>query len=612
MSPARPSFAAALVALLFTLPTGADAMDEHSVLTQLSDDGLDLIDADLAEGLITPAEATVQRFYRFLRPEDGDPRYRLGAMTGDPVCGTPLMNALRRHFDELTPLQRHHVAETTDPTYVAWLNQGGISWTEGDVDAARAQQRAPCFTPESLRNFGAYQNQTRSPDDWFEIHWNPQGMVNQQRVDWMAGWFDTAFEVEVEELGFFAPSGITSNQLLVIVERLGNGVYGYTSLAQCGFSGYMPFIVMNSAYVDDDVSLRPTAAHELFHAIQQVYGFEEFYLSEGTGNRWWLEASAVYAATVTNPFDANRHALHAVRWATEHYKSMTVHDDAGHQYGMVVWPLSLADSLGDHVWHRDFWEQLRDRTGFDLREEFDDFLSGRGSSFDEEYRKFMRDAVVGAQSQFAVGIQLAEELYGIRLLAGEHDDGDYPVEETVDGDHRADRPQYLGQNYVWFDSDDVGRDAAVLLEFWGDGEKSDDAVEWFVELIAIDDDEVVDTHSLQLTGSDENSDGIPREWAGSIQLNDFQAGYEGVFLGVSPITDFGSGGASWGYTATIVDSELDAGFSEPPVEDEDDGDGGDACAGCGASTSSRARAPGALVLLIALAAIRRGARRSAI
>jgi MYXO-CTERM domain-containing protein len=612
MSPTRVFVLSALVFGLVAVPALADEPSE--LMTQLSDDGLDLIAADLAAGQITEAEATLQRFYRFLRPDDGAPRYQLGQMTGDPICGTPLMNALRQHWPEYSPRQRHQIAETTDPTYTAWLTEGGISWLDGDVHQAQASQRSVCFSPESLRGFDSYQNQTRSEDDWFEIHWNEGGSITEQRIGWMAEWFDTAFDVEVNDLGFFAPWNITSNQLLVIVERLGTGLYGYTSLAQCGVSGYMPFIVMNAQYVDDNVSLRPTAAHEFFHAIQQVYGFEEFFIGDTERNRWWLEASAVYAATVANPFDTNRHVLHSVRWNTETYKSMTVHDDAGHQYGMVVWALSLANTLGDPVWHRDFWESLRDRSGFVLRDEFDDFLGERGSSFDEEYRKFMRDASMGDQSEFAVGLIEAEDWFQSSPFAGSHDEGDYPVDETIDGDARAERPHYLGQNYVFFDSDGVSRDKAAIFEFWGDGEKNDRAVEWFVELIAIDDDEVVETHSLMLAPGEENSEGIVGSWSGAIQLNDFRSSYDGLLMGVSPVTDFGEGGATWSYTATLVDSDLEAGFTDAPVEDPagDDDDLGDGCADCAASAAPPANPSPALALIFAAAAIRRRTRRSAI
>ncbi len=611
MSPTR-IVVASLAALLLSAGPGI-AAEPLSVLEMFSDPGMDLIAEDLDAGRISEAEAAAQNFYRLLRPEDGDPRYKLGASTGEPICGTPYVAAVHAHWDDLTPTQRHHAAETTDPLYRRWLRDGGISWEEGDVNAARAAQRDTCFDPSDLREgFSDYQHETRSADGRFEIHWNEGGNINEQRIGWMSEWFETAFDVEVNQLGFFAPRNITSNQLLVIVEGLGNGVYGYTGLAACPFGGAMSYIVMNANYVDDQVSLRPTAAHELFHAIQQVYGFEEFWGNDG-GNRWWLEASAVYAASVTNPFDANRHALHAVRWATEHYKSMTVYDQAGHQYGMVVWAFSLANTLGDPVWHRDFWEMLRDRSGYELRDEFDDFLQERGSSFDEEYRKFMRDAATGAQSEFAVGIQQAEEWIDGRLLAGDHDAGDYPVEERIDGDARVERPEYLGQNYVFFDSDDVDRDKAVILEFWGDGEKSDTAVEWFVEFVAIEDDEVVSTHSMELTGLDENSEGFPREWYGVIQLDEFRSATDGVLMGVSPVTDFGDGGATWSYAATLVDSDRDAGWSTPETDDGDgDGDGGTGCTDCTASAASSSGGPGALALLLVSALGGRRRRRSAI
>jgi hypothetical protein len=294
---------------------------------------------------------------------------------------------------------------------------------------------------------------------------------------------------------------------------------------------------------------------------------------------------------------------------------MTTRDSAGFQYGMVVWALSLENSLVDRVWHRDFWEGLRDRTGFILRDEFDAFLQERGTSFEEEYRTFLRDAATGAQSDFAVGVLTAAQWYP-DALAGEHQERDYPVDETVNGDARAERPQYLGQNYVFFDSDGVDRDKALLIEFWGDGDKNDLPVEWMVELIALKDERADSTHSLVLDGHDPNRDGYPREWRGAVMFNDFRGSSEGILLGVSPVTDFGDGGATWGYTATLVDSDGDDGFADAPVEegDDDDDDTGGDCTDCAASTAPRGfAAPAGVALILCLTAgIRRRRPSSAI
>jgi hypothetical protein len=571
------------------------------LLVAAIDPGLSLIEQDATSGAISEDEAAVQRFYRLFRPDDGAQRYNPGPWQGQARCGTSVLADVQARWDELSGSVKHDVAQATDPFYRAWLRDGGISWEQGDVRTAQLQQRTTCFDPEDLDGFGAYARQTTSPDDWVTIHWNPEGLVNDQRVDWMAGWFDDAFAIEVDDLGFFAPEQITSHELLVIVEDIqSESIFGYTGRAVCGFNGAMSYIVMNSRFVDDMVTLRPTAAHELFHAIQAVYGFQEFWSRESL-NRWWLEGSAVYAASIVFPGDQARHAGHAYSYSVQPHVSLLTHQgrDGLFQYGTSTWAMSIGTSLGDPVWHRDFWEQLRGRDGYALVDEFDDYLQTRDTSFLEEYHRFISRGATGDWNDNPF-LAAPWDFESTSAVTAEHGGDDFPLDERVDSDSGLDRPEYLGTNFVVFESSGVERNTGLVVEFWGNADKNDVDVEWAVELVATDDGRPIGTHRLEI-----EFDGD--EWHGRILLNRFARNYDRLVLAISPVTDFGEGGITWRYAATLIESEQDEGFSEVPTR-EFPVDEGDACEGCEASAVGTSSAGGAALLIAFCGALRR--RRS--
>ncbi len=570
-----------------------------SLLFAAGDPGLAAIDHDLAAGELSEDEASVQRFYRLFLPAEGAPRYNDEAFRGEPRCGTSVLTDVSSRWDRLTGEVRHDVAHATDPFYRAWVRSGGLTWEEGDVRAARAAERSTCFDPQDIAGFSAYQNQTTSDDDWVTIHWNEGGLINAERIGWMAGWFDEAFAIQVSDQGFFAPRNITTNELLVIVEDLGtNSLFGYTSLAACGLGDAMAYIVMNARHVDDQVSLRPTAAHELFHAIQQVYAFEEMW-SRDSPNRWWLEGSAVYAASTVFPFDQDRHAGHTYNWALEPWRSLLTHQgrEGLFQYGTSTWAMSVGTSLDDPDWHREFWEQLRDREGYALVDEFDDYLQTRGTSFAEQYRLFVRRGATGdwSDNPYTAGPYVFADDYD--TLTGDHEEDDYPVERRIDSD-AGPRPEYLGTNHVRFDPGRLDRELGLVVEFRGDASKNDVDVDWVVELVVVEDGSPEDAHSMEL-----ELDGGTGELVGSVLLNRFRRQGDHVILAVSPVSDFGDGGITWTYSASLIDSIQDGGFSDvPDPEPPPDDDGG--CATCGASAVGAA-SPGWALLLGVLAARRR-------
>ena len=584
MNPAR---AALCLSLLLALPSPLAAGDSTCGPT-----ALERIAADHEAGLIDAHGALIQRFYAAFRPDLLDPRYVDLDRSDLPFCATPLITSLRVRWEELSGVERHRVAEATDPMYRAWVDAGGISWEQGDVDAARAEERTTCMGPsDAFPQGGPYGE--RHDTDHFALFYNSGGLVDATRIGWLGDWFEDALTIEHEEMGFYMPANMTQYQLLVMVDYLGSsGIGGFTSLANCGVSGYMAFVVVNSDWFGDNQRLQSVAAHELFHTIQMEYALEELFFSESP-NAWWTEGSAVFMETEVFPDLYNSQLSQAARWFFEPWKSITTWDDAGFQYGTFLLPASIRQSLDESGFFHELWDQVAFRTGYDLIEEFDELLQDKGTSFGEQWGLFVERGATG-DFDFNPHIQLDDGNIEVQTIA-DHDEGDYPLDERVDNSSGLDRPRYLGVNHVWLDSDDVDDDVGVIIGFDGAGEKNGEGLAWEVRLVAVDDDEPDEVWSLALVPVYE--EGELDSWVGEVLLNDFGEDFDGVYLAASPTADFGSGGATWGYTAELTDSLGDGGFMDLPEEEEEDDDG----KACGQSSlAGRSPAAGLIVLVLLL------------
>ena len=177
---------------------------------------------------------------------------------------------------------------------------------------------------------------------------------------------------EVRALGYRAPKPDTTsnnnggdNRFDVYVANIGaDGIYGYCTTddpnAQPG-SGYRYFDVSAFCVLDDDYaefpneplsSLRVTAAHEYFHAVQFSYDFlEDLWLMEGTAT--WIE-DEVFDEVNDNYQYLSRSALAAPQVPVDY-------GDEGFQYGAWLWWRFLTEYLGrsgakDPLIVRQTWE----------------------------------------------------------------------------------------------------------------------------------------------------------------------------------------------------------------------------------------------------------------
>ena len=543
----------------------------------------------------------MQRFYASFRPDLLDPEFA-GLADGHPGCATEVLADVRAHWDEVSAEDRHLIEMESSPIYRAWLGDGGISWLEGDVDLERSLSRGACFTPQDTEdpNMGSYANVTTT--DHFEMHWNPNGTVTQGKIDDLLSWFEESWQFQVVDRGFFQPAGLSTNQMLVTVEQLNNdGVGAYASLSPC-FGGYMTYIVMNEWSFGDLDWLRATAAHEFFHGVQPVYALQEFW-GGITRNRWLVESTATYMQRVVYDWLTRVEAEQAFRWSLEPHRSLETADDSGLQYGLVVFHLSITESLGSNEWHQALWDQIYDRAGYELRDEFDTLLAPYDTDFLTEWRRFIIRGATGlAENPDIISpIEFSSTFGGNARdrIVGRFDGRDYPIDENVNSGSGHDRPEYLGTNYAVFEGERIDDDVGAILTFRGEGEKDGDRIEWVVELAAVYNDTVRATHSMVL----EREGG---DVFGEVLVNEIGEDFDYVVMAVSPVTDFGGGVASWSFTGELADSTGPGGFV--PVPDEVVPDDGQGCSGCASSLASTKNNGGALLGALLMGALLRRRR----
>jgi|GEM_PF-3597417 len=591
---------------LAELPRGAAHVSDLAAELISRSLASDALRAAVDRGELSPHDARMQRFYAGFRPDLLAPEFA-GLRDGDPGCSTELLTDLRTHWDTVPDADRHLIELETSPIYRQWLDEGGISWLEGDVDRERDLSRSACFAPETVNpSLGPYSAITTS--EHFEMHWNLGNGVTAARIDDLLEWLEASWTFQVIDRGFFQPHGMSTNQMLVTVEELNSpGIGAYATLGQCFGTptGYMTYIVVNEWSFQDMNWLRSTAPHEFFHGVQFVYGAQEFWLAQQSDNRWLVEASATYMQRVVYDWLTGVEASQALRWSREPHRTLQTADDTGLQYGLVVFLLSIEESLGTNAWHQQLWEHIRDRSGYELREEFDAVLAEYDTDFLTEWRKFIvrggtgfalnGDIILPTQLDQASGGQLDD------AVVGRWDGNDYPIDENVNSGSGHERPEYLGTNYVVFEGRRLEDDVAAVVTFRGEGNIDGRNVDWVVELAAVFNDTVRATYSMPLEQVLDD-DGDVTDVVGSVLINELGEDFDYVLMAVSPVSDFGDGVVSWSYTGEKAESTGQGGFVPVPDEIIDEGT---ACAGCGASMGNNNGWHGAWAFVVLGALLRR-------
>jgi hypothetical protein len=178
--------------------------------------------------------------------------------------------------------------------------------------------------------------------------------------------FEAVWAREIDELGFREPYGSDSGKMAIYIEKLGRGLYGYTSVER---DGKTPYIAVNSDMswtgTSAQAALEVTAAHEFFHAIHFAYDYWEA--------TWWMEASAVWMEEQV--YDDNNDYLYYLgddSWPDYVEISMTA-ENGWHEYGEGIWPMYLDEMQGGLPTMRALWEACEDK---DVPAVFNDQFGG--------------------------------------------------------------------------------------------------------------------------------------------------------------------------------------------------------------------------------------------
>ncbi len=428
----------------------------------------------------------------------------------------------------------------------------------GDAAIGGPEARETCFAADVVNPSGEPYDHLYETEH-FAIHWEDWVPLGTSQRDDLADTLEESLSIQTEQLGFRRPDGIDTWQMVVVVDQLGPEIGGYAWFADCA-EGWMPYMVLNLDLVlggSDSVFLREVVAHELFHTIQAAYGLQEYFLGwDATPNRWWIEASASYHQGVVVPEGDEWLQWFSTLWSQQPWKSITTHDPTGFQYGAFVFPLSVEGEL-DQGWHREFWEQLEGRAGYELTDEFDTYFQTRDSSMLEQWCGFLARGAEGTwpRYDFLLGVRDLTLYAQLRnSTAEEYTALELPVDDFVEA-HAERSPQSWGANYVWFGLIDAEPDQRLVMHFDGDPDVDGTAIEWAVELVAVRDGEVTARYSADPALVD-------GRWTAHVRLDGIDGEADGAYLIASPVTDF-EGSAGWGWAAELRTGSTDElAFSE--------------------------------------------------
>ncbi|MGA1796409.1 MAG: MXAN_6640 family putative metalloprotease, partial [bacterium] len=274
-------------------------------------------------------------------------------------CATPIIRYALRHKELLWPENqfiRYRPTYGGAPELAYDIPEGHfrIHYTESGTHAVYGSDGNPDTIPAFITDLASY----------FEYSWSTEvdGMKYfRPRPDGSAGGDTDLYDVYVIDLGY----------------------YGYTSS-----DGYYPntytYIVVDNSFIgsgfstliSQEGSMKVTAAHEFFHAIQ--YTYTEFQES----NPWWEENTAVWMEDVI--YDQVDDYL---RYLPDRLDRLYLPlDNEDYMYGGVLWAQFLSESYGDdiirHIFERFFIDASTAKTAIQY------ILTDRGSGWGEAMSQF--------------------------------------------------------------------------------------------------------------------------------------------------------------------------------------------------------------------------------
>lgn len=226
-----------------------------------------------------------------------------------------------------------------------------------------------------------------SPGGNFKFHYTTQGVdaVTEAYAMEMAGYFDTSWDVECDDLGYFQPppdGGVGGDNLYdVYIKLLSGGTLGYTSSAgeykppdsthSCSASHIVMNVNLGYNY------LTTTSTHEFQHAVQMSYDYEE--------PTWFMENCAVNMEELVFP-DVNDWLGF---WGEGAVRKPWKNIDTGNPYwyGSSVWPRMMGLMFGvDAI--REVWENCAAENGPNMLDAIDDMFIAHGMNFEQGFMAY--------------------------------------------------------------------------------------------------------------------------------------------------------------------------------------------------------------------------------
>ncbi len=342
---------------------------------------------------------------------------------------------------------------------------------------------SPSTEKEQRDAYGELPNQLVGEN--FVVKWGSRGGVDESDAAALLDAFEHAWSQEIDGLAFPAPSGTDRYLFNVYIGDTGDGAPdGY------GTSGYFnrdrdnyPMIVVSAETLSDLGWAQGTAAHEFFHAVQDVTGRYDY---EGD-SAWYWEATAMWIEGEVLE-DYEEYVVFLYGYALLPHLPVYFFDypDSGalqeyHQYGAMIFPRYVSEIAADADVVRDSWvEDLDAETPQDALTEL---LAERGVAFADVFGDF---AARNATWDYADG-----ELYErwVDWYADYYRSDDHRVVADVDADGTdglVDAPEdtlpgRYGYNVVTVDTDGDA-DYRVRFEAPVEGSNGNDA-DWRVTAV---------------------------------------------------------------------------------------------------------------------------------
>lgn len=388
--------------------------------------------------------------------------------------------------------------------------------------AARPRMAVPevCITPAQLARSeelgGSYDASEETTH--FVIAWDSSdATVTEAAVATVAEALETSWDVEVDQMGWLAPSQTESCFITVILSTLPESwgdTGGYTNVYE---DGGVPYIVLNTAWLaDDDDWTRTLVAHEFNHASQ--FAYDRFW----DATDWWYWESTAEWITDLVYDDANTYTWSLWSYFDAPWRGLESNLGLV-QYGHFAFNTFLEESLGEDAPRR-IW----DAEGTHVADAAEVAFASEIADFDE--------LVLGYTSHVAAFDVAERDVWLDALGYFEVDPYTAHVATLPAGGSVAAReaPEERGQGFLHFAGPP---ESAVEFHFEGVGDVGGVATDWAITVATVGADGAV-THRV----ADATDVDLGEGWADA-------------YVGVIPLGAIGAEGAEWSWSAKLAGAD---------------------------------------------------------